>query len=63
MQKANSLMSEQIKSVDNTTFTDLGNLLLDAQGTPNSTCYVQDNLHLSDEGYRRWSEALLKVIQ
>lgn len=58
MQQANALIAEQVKSKENVVFLDLAHLLLGTDGQPLPECYRDDKLHLSDEGYRRWSEAL-----
>ena len=58
MQRSNALIAEGLAGKGNITFLDFANLLLGSDGTPLPECYVEDQLHLSDEGYRRWSEAL-----
>lgn len=58
MRKSNALIAEQVKTRTNLSFLDLSSLLLDGNGNPLPECYKADNLHLSEEGYRRWTEAL-----
>ncbi len=58
VQQANALMAIYAANTDGVSFLDLGDLLLDEGGAPNAACYLDDALHLSDEGYRRWTEAL-----
>lgn len=58
MQKSNALIAEQLKSKENVIFLDFAHLLLGTDGLPLPECYLEDRLHLSDEGYHRWSEAL-----
>ncbi len=58
MQAANALMAAYAETQDNVSYLDLGALLLDEQGKPDPACYLADALHLSDEGYRRWNQAL-----
>ena len=58
MQQSNALVAQQLAGKANMTFLDLAHLLLGPDGKPLPECYVEDQLHLSDEGYRRWSEAL-----
>ncbi len=58
MQASNALIAAQAASRDNVAFLDLAPLLLGPDGQPVPECYVDDRLHLSEEGYRRWSETL-----
>lgn len=62
MQQANALMATHVKDMDNVVYIDLGPLLLDESGNPTPECFLEDQLHLSEEGYRRWSHALLKSL-
>lgn len=62
MSQANALMEQHCASIKDVLFVDLGHLLLDNEGLPDSTCYLKDDLHLSEEGYRRWSEALKPLL-
>ncbi len=62
MREANALMKAYASTNDKVAFLDLGRLLVDASGEPVPECYLRDNLHLSEEGYRRWSEALEKAL-
>lgn len=58
MLAANGIIAEQLATRENMIFVDLVPLLLDEKGLPDPVCFRDDELHLSDEGYRRWSEAL-----
>ncbi|HDP35549.1 MAG TPA: hypothetical protein ENN29_10620 [Candidatus Hydrogenedentes bacterium] len=58
MQSANSLIENYAAVHDGVSYLDLGALLLDERGRPDPLYYLDDALHLSDEGYRRWSNAL-----
>lgn len=44
-------------------FVDLASTLLDEQGQPQAKYFMPDMLHLNPEGYRRWNEALLPVLE
>lgn len=63
MQEANALMERYAATREHVEFLDLGKLLLDADGVPDPVCYQPDALHLSEEGYRRWSETLRPLLQ
>jgi lysophospholipase L1-like esterase len=45
------------------TFVDVASVLLDANGQPDPACYVKDDLHLSAEGYRRWTAVVNPVLE
>ncbi|MCK5403777.1 MAG: GDSL family lipase [Desulfobulbaceae bacterium] len=41
---------------------DLYPLFLNADGNPNSTLFLDDGVHLSDQGYGVWAEAFAKIL-
>jgi len=53
--QANALVQDQIRNDPAWTFLDGATPLLGPDGTPDPTCFVEDRLHLSPEGYRRWT--------
>jgi lysophospholipase L1-like esterase len=61
MAEANRLIKEY--SVDDTRlfFVDGATPLLGAEGTPDEAFYVADQLHLSDAGYKVWTELLAPI--
>jgi lysophospholipase L1-like esterase len=63
MQQANQAIAEYCQQHDRCQFVDVSQVMLDAQGQPLKELFVEDGLHMNDEGYRRWSrlvEPLLK---
>lgn len=56
--EANQLIADQIRSDPTWTFLDAATPLLGPDGRPDPACFVQDQLHLSPEGYRRWTAVI-----
>lgn len=44
-------------------YVDLASKLLDEQGQPQAKYFMADKLHLNPDGYGRWNEALLPIIE
>jgi lysophospholipase L1-like esterase len=44
-------------------FIDIRGLMLDPDGAPRAELLAQDGLHLSDEGYRLWSEKVKDALE
>jgi len=63
MQAANGLIEQHIKGLEQVYFLDLGPLLLGTDGKPVLDYYLEDALHLSETGYRLWTDALLDFLQ
>lgn len=63
MQATNRLIEQEVDKIDHVYFLDLGPLLLGEDGMPDTPCYIEDALHLSEAGYRRWTGALLDFLQ
>jgi lysophospholipase L1-like esterase len=57
MREANLMVQEFAAAHENLVFADLASPLLGADGTPKDV-FVEDGLHLNEEGYRLWQEAL-----
>lgn len=53
-------LAEEEPAVD---YLDVASCLLDETGEPELDCYVEDGLHLTGEGYRRWVEVLLPYLR
>jgi lysophospholipase L1-like esterase len=53
-------LAEEKSKVD---YLDVASCLLNDEGKPVAGCYIEDGLHLSDEGYRRWTEVLLRYLR
>jgi len=62
MQRANALIAEHIGSTDGVGFVDVASPLLDARGQPLPARFASDGLHLSQAGYRAWTQVVRKAL-
>lgn len=60
---ANAAIAELCAKDPKLTFVDVASVLMGADGKPDPACYVKDNLHLSPEGYRRWTAVVKPVLE
>lgn len=44
-------------------YLDVASCLLDDEGQPEAECFVEDGLHLTPEGYRRWKSVILPYLK
>lgn len=63
MKEANKLIAEQHKADTHFTALDLGPLMMGEDGKPRTELFIKDGLHLSDAGYKLWSEELIPLIE
>lgn len=63
MKEANRRIAEQHKADARFTALDLGPLMLGEDGKPRAELFIKDGLHLSDAGYKLWSEELIPLIE
>ena len=61
MQQANQLIREFTARDPKLGYVDVASLLLGADGMPKDV-YVMDGLHLNEEGYRLWDQALAPLL-
>jgi lysophospholipase L1-like esterase len=61
-QSANRRIKTLAESDKLLTVLDIGPLLLGENGEPNTDLFRNDNLHLNDKGYERWTEALKPLL-
>ncbi len=59
MQEANSLIKEFLKNKKNTAFIDVYHKMLNKDGTPDKSLFIEDELHMNARGYAIWQ----KIIQ
>jgi lysophospholipase L1-like esterase len=63
MEKANRLIAEHCSRSRNLVFVDTAAPMLeDTEGPPNKKWFVEDGLHLSDYGYRVWTELVQRAL-
>jgi len=63
MKKANALVQEFCQSDPRLVFADFSPLFLGADGLPDSSLFLKDELHLNDKGYAIWTRALAPVLR
>ncbi|MEZ6127335.1 MAG: GDSL-type esterase/lipase family protein [Planctomycetaceae bacterium] len=56
MAKANALIAKDCAADDQLLFIDVWTPMLTGEGPPPDKWFVKDGLHLSDEGYRLWTD-------
>ncbi len=61
--KANLMVKELSDKEERVTFADVGKVLLDRDGKPNTKLYVDDKLHLNSKGYEAWTKLLRPMIE
>jgi hypothetical protein len=60
--EVNKQLLELTTSTKNLTYADVNPILEDSSGNPLAACYVEDDLHLTPEGYRRMTSVLLPLM-
>jgi len=63
MKETNMMVKELSEKDRRVTFADVGTVLLDRDGKPNTKLYVNDNLHLNSKGYEAWTKLLRPMIE
>lgn len=58
MRKTNALLRELILDCKNATFVNVENGMLDKDGLPKKEIFIEDELHLNEDGYKLWSDIL-----
>ena len=53
--KANGLIEAYCRNQTNLVFIDVGEVLL-SDGKPNAELFLNDGLHLNDQGYEKWTK-------
>jgi lysophospholipase L1-like esterase len=62
MSKTNTMIYEFLNKQGNGTFVDIFSLMIDLDGKPIKALFVEDGLHMSEEGYQLWTKILLPYI-
>ena len=58
MQEANSLIKSFLKDQKNAAFIDVYHKMLNKDGTPNKSLFIEDELHMNAKGYAIWQKAI-----
>jgi lysophospholipase L1-like esterase len=63
VKKANDLVRDFCRGDDRLVYADLNASLLTADGTPDPSLFLKDQLHLNPQGYALWTKALAPILQ
>jgi lysophospholipase L1-like esterase len=63
MQKANTMINEYLNTKSNTAFVDIFSPMIDITGKPSDKWFMEDGLHMTDEGYLLWTKILEPYIE
>jgi lysophospholipase L1-like esterase len=63
MQKANTMINEYLNSKPNAAFVDIFSPMIDFTGKPSEKWFLEDGLHMTDEGYQLWTKILAPYIK
>ena len=44
-------------------YADVWNVMLDAEGNPEASFYISDDLHMTEKGYQVWGEVLNPILK
>ncbi|MFZ2430249.1 MAG: GDSL-type esterase/lipase family protein [Lutibacter sp.] len=63
MQKANTMINEYLNTKSNAAFVDIFSPMIDFTGKPSEKWFLEDGLHMTDEGYQLWTKILAPYIK
>ena len=63
MKKANDMIEDYCDTDELLSFADISAALLGKDGRPNKKLFLDDQLHLSEKGYRKWTAILRPAIE
>ena len=63
MEEANQLIREEIRRNPNHFYADLATPLLGDDGRPDDSLFLDDLLHLNEQGYKNWNKALRPLLE
>jgi len=62
MSKTNTMINEFLNNQDNGTFADIFFPMIGLDGKPMGRLFIEDGLHMSEEGYQLWTKILRPYI-
>ena len=62
IRQANHLIKQTVKQIGNASLIDTFTPLINTDGTPRPELYMADGLHLNQQGYKLWAEAVRKIV-
>lgn len=63
IQKANTMINEYLNTKSNAAFVDIFSPMIDFTGKPSEKWFLEDGLHMTDEGYELWTKILAPHIK
>ena len=63
IKEANRLIQEDIKELGNITYLDVWPAMLDENGEPREDIFVEDGLHMNEDGYKLWAELVTPLVE
>ncbi|MDF1518301.1 MAG: hypothetical protein P1P79_10170 [Lutibacter sp.] len=63
MQNANTMIHEYLNTKSNAAFVDIFSPMIDVTGKPSEKWFLEDGLHMTDEGYQLWTKILAPYIK
>lgn len=63
IQKANTMIHEYLNTKSNAAFVDIFSPMIDVTGKPSEKWFLEDGLHMTDEGYQLWTNILAPYIK
>lgn len=62
MREANAMIASFATKDDRIDYVDIDTPMIGSDGKPESELFIQDGLHMSDEGYKVWNELVLPLL-
>lgn len=63
MNEANQRIKEHMSENDQFYYVDLASPILGSDGTPDDSLFLDDLLHLNEDGYAKWNEAIRPTLE
>jgi lysophospholipase L1-like esterase len=63
MKEANAQIKAFLKARENTGFIDIFSPMLDNDGKPKAEIFVEDRLHMNEQGYEIWKKIILPYLR
>jgi lysophospholipase L1-like esterase len=62
MERGNSLVKDFLTGQKNTVYVDVWKAMLNVEGKPMETLFVEDKLHMNEKGYAIWQKLIAPVL-
>lgn len=61
--QANAAIAEWCAADPMLTFVDVASVLMGSDGKPDPACFLKDDLHMTPEGYKRWTAVVKPAVE